>query len=69
MKPEWRDRLRHMENALMRDMYHPLGEIALSGFVTEEELSLEEAAARTRSPLPTAASGADPGSIPGCSAR
>ena len=53
MKPEWRDRLRHMENALMRDMYHPLGEIALSGFVTEEELSLEEAAARTRSPLPT----------------
>ena len=53
MKPEWRDRLRHMENALMRDMYHPLGEIALSGFVTAEALSLAEASARTRSSLPT----------------
>lgn len=52
MKPEWRDRLRHIEAALMRDLYHPLGEIELSGFVTTEELSLEQAQLRERSAMP-----------------
>ncbi len=43
MKSEWTESLKHIENALMRDFYHPLGQIAFEGFVTDQELRIEEA--------------------------
>ena len=52
MRPEWRDRLRHIEAALLRDLYHPLGEIELSGFVTSAELTLAQAQGHERTAMP-----------------
>ena len=38
--------------ALQRDFYHPMGEIALSGFVAENTMLLPEAQLQARQPLP-----------------
>ena len=40
---EWRGRISHWIRTLKNDLYRPLGEIALSGCRTMEELSLQEA--------------------------
>lgn len=43
MKVEQRDQLMLMIDALTRDFYHPVGEIALSGFKAEKKYLLKEA--------------------------
>ena len=42
MKVEQRDQLMLMIDALTRDFYHPVGEIALSGFKAEKKYLLKE---------------------------
>ncbi len=44
--------LKHVIDALAADLYHPLGEIRLSGFTAEKDLSPEEAALLPRVPYP-----------------
>ncbi len=53
MKSEWLGRLKHLENTLIRDFYHPLGSLRFSGFVTNKNLSLKEAALLPQSPINT----------------
>ncbi len=43
MKSEWLESLKHIENALIYDFYHPVGDISFEGFVTDAELSLCDA--------------------------
>lgn len=52
MNIEQKGQLALVLNALMRDFYHPMGEIALSGFVAERTMLLEEARTQPRRPLP-----------------
>lgn len=44
--------LEHVMAALEEDLYHPLGDICLSGFTASAPLSLEEAQTLPRSPMP-----------------
>ena len=50
MKVEQRDQLMLMLEALTRDFYHPIGEIALSGFKAESKLLLKDAEKQPRQP-------------------
>ena len=52
MKNEIAEQLRHVIDALAADLYHPMGEIALAGFRTDEELTPEEAEKRPRESWP-----------------
>ena len=52
MKNEIAEQLRHVIDALAADLYHPMGEIALAGFRTDEELTPEEAGKRPRESWP-----------------
>jgi alpha-mannosidase len=49
---EWRHRLESWRAELPRNFYRPLGEIPLEGFVTQEQLTPEEARTRTFMPMP-----------------
>ncbi|MBN2391108.1 MAG: alpha-mannosidase, partial [Anaerolineae bacterium] len=49
---EWKDRIYHWYEELPRHFYHPLGTMALEGFVTLEQLTPAEAAARDFLPTP-----------------
>ena len=44
MSAEWQGRLKHWMHTLRQDLYAPLGTIPVEGFLTSEELSLQEAA-------------------------
>jgi len=52
MNVEQKGQLALVLNALQRDFYHPMGEIALSGFVAAETMLLPQAQLQPRSPLP-----------------
>ena len=43
MHSEWRQRLAHWIETLKKDLYLPLGEIAVEAFLTMEHLTPEEA--------------------------
>ena len=49
---QWDERLKIWDEAFERNLYTSLGEVALSGFATKEELSLEEAMVRDFQPFP-----------------
>ena len=49
---EIREQLAHLTEALEADLYHPLGEIELSGFPASEALTPAEAETRPRTPWP-----------------
>ncbi len=49
---ELTEQLNHVIDALAADLYHPLGEIALEGFLAPGELSLAEAEKLPREPWP-----------------
>ncbi len=49
---QWDERLKIWDEAFGRNLYTQLGEIALSGFVTMEQLSLEQAMSREFRPFP-----------------
>ena len=49
---ELTEQLQHVIDALAADLYHPLGEMLLEGFKTNEELSLAEAERMPREPWP-----------------
>ncbi len=51
MSAEWKDRLKHWMHTLQQDLYRPLGEISVEGFLTMEELSLQEASAQAFAPM------------------
>ena len=51
MSAEWKDRLEHWMHTLQQDLYLPLGEISAEGFLTMEELSLQEASAQVFTPM------------------
>ena len=51
MSAEWKDRLKHWMHTLQQDLYQPLGEISVEGFLTMEELSLQEASAQAFAPM------------------
>ncbi len=53
MKSEWSESLIHIENALVRDLYHRLGDIQLEGFVTDKSLSVESAQNESRKSFDT----------------
>ena len=55
MTPEWEDRIALWARALARDLYEPLGTIALEGFFTHSLLPPEEAERQAFSPLPAGA--------------
>ena len=52
LNEEWTRRVNEWQEALWKDLYRPLGELSLSGFVTKEQLSAEEALKRKFSPMP-----------------
>lgn len=52
MNIEQRGQLALALQALKRDFYHPIGEIALSGFVAEETMLLPQAQLQPRKPIP-----------------
>ena len=52
MNIEQREQLELVLKALQRDFYHPLGDIAFSGFRAEETLTLKQAAEHARQPMP-----------------
>lgn len=52
LNEEWTRRVDEWQKALWKDLYRPLGELSLSGFVTKEQLSAEEALSRKFSPMP-----------------
>ena len=52
MNVEQKGQLVLVLHALMRDFYHPMGEIALSGFVAETSMLLPQAQLQPRQPLP-----------------
>ncbi|MFO8007485.1 MAG: glycoside hydrolase family 38 C-terminal domain-containing protein [Candidatus Brocadiia bacterium] len=43
LTPEWRPRIRHWRETLKSLIYRPLGDLELSGFVTDEQLTPEQA--------------------------
>lgn len=49
---EWRKRVKQWREELKRHFYVPLGEMSVSGFVTGEQLSAEEALGRKFRPMP-----------------
>lgn len=51
MQAEWKDRIRLWKDELKKLSYLPIEEIDFEGFVTREQLSLETAAQRPRSPF------------------
>ena len=51
MSAEWRDRLKHWMHTLQQDLYQPVEEIPLEGFLTMEELSPEEASRHAFAPV------------------
>jgi len=53
LNEEWTRRVDEWQKVLWKDLYRPLGEITLSGFVTKEQLSADEALQRKFSPMPT----------------
>ena len=52
MNIEQKHQLEAVIHALKRDFYHPMGEIALSGFVAQESMLLPEAQLQPRRPIP-----------------
>lgn len=46
MQPEWKGRLDHWIQTLQKDFYEPLGEINFEGFVTFDQLSVQQAMER-----------------------
>jgi len=48
---EWRETLEAWRNEPSRHCYEPLGAVALSGFVTKEQLRVEEALTRQFAPM------------------
>ena len=52
MNNELSMQLDHVIDALAADLYHPLGEIRFEGFLSPEPLTLAEASARAREPMP-----------------
>nr|AHF24654.1 putative alpha-mannosidase [uncultured bacterium Contig13] len=51
MHSEWRRRLDHWIGTLKKDLYLPLGEIPVAGFMTCDHLTPEEAARQTFTPM------------------
>ena len=49
---EWRRRIDQWREGLKKHFYRPLGTIALSGFVTSEQLTPQEAQGRAFAPMP-----------------
>jgi len=49
---EWKHRLDNWRQELFNHIYRPLGAIPLGGFVTKEQLTLQEAAQRSYEPFP-----------------
>jgi len=49
---EWRDRIKAWRDELCRQFYEPLGSVLLEGFCTTEQLTVEQAMERPRSPMP-----------------
>ncbi|MGI6095427.1 MAG: alpha-mannosidase [Lachnospiraceae bacterium] len=47
MQPEWKSRLDHWIHTLKQDFYEPLGEIDFQGFLTFDQLSVQQAMDRT----------------------
>lgn len=54
MHSEWKGRIGHWKDVLLKDFYLPLGEIPLSGFTTMDFLTPEEAEKGTFIPFPPA---------------
>ena len=52
MNREQQGQLNHIIDALAADLYHPLGGIAFTGFRAEAEMTLEQAIAHDRVPMP-----------------
>ena len=52
MHSEWRQRLRHWQETLLQDLYLPLGNIEVEGFLTTEHLPVEEAMKGPFQPMP-----------------
>lgn len=52
LSSEWKGRLGYWEKRLKEQFYLPLGELDMKGFVTLEQLSADEAAAREFVPMP-----------------
>ena len=52
MNNELTEQLEHLIEALKSDLYHPLGEIHLEGFLAPADLTLEEAELHERDPWP-----------------
>ncbi len=53
---EWKHRLENWRQELFNHIYCPLGALPLCGFVTKEQLTLEEAARRSYEPFPVGTS-------------
>ena len=51
MHSEWRERLEHWIDALKKDLYLPLGELPVEGFITCDHLTPEEASRREFLPM------------------
>ena len=51
MHSEWRRRLDHWIGTLKKDLYLPLGEIPVAGFMTCDHLTPEEAAKQAFTPM------------------
>lgn len=49
---QWDERLKIWDEAFEANLYKPLGELALSGFTTKEQLTLEQAKAQSFRPFP-----------------
>lgn len=49
---EWQNRIAHWENALWQICYEPLATLELSGFVTQKQLSIEQALKQKFHPMP-----------------
>ncbi len=52
LTPEWRRRIDNWRRVLREHVYVPLGEMPVSGFITREQLTVEEAAGREFTPMP-----------------
>lgn len=51
LSPEWRDRVNAWREELPRRFYVPLGQVDLEGFVTKDQLQVEEALNRSSRPM------------------
>ncbi len=52
MTNELTEQINHVMDALAADLYHPIGEICLEGFLSSEDLTLREAETHDREPWP-----------------